>query len=127
MIEMQCCDEVEVTSTRGVAECHPYVLGKYKKIGGCGGRSFFQHRNNTDIFLYHACGSWYVGLEIGSCGGWIIAKSAELCPSAPSHLNGWKFFDDGQMIEDESFNIGDTCKFFNDFRPVPEVIFILVQ
>ncbi len=63
--EMQCCDHLELVSTGGVLECHPYVIGSYRRIGSCGGRSFYQHANNTDIFMYHACGAWYVGLEVG--------------------------------------------------------------
>ena len=61
---MQCCGELELTSSGGVLECHPYVLGGYRKIGVCGGRSFYQHKNNSDIFMYHACGAWYLGLEV---------------------------------------------------------------
>jgi hypothetical protein len=62
--EMQCCDDLTIESYGGVLECHPYVLGDYRKIGSCSGRSFYQHKNNTDIFLYHACGAWYIGLEV---------------------------------------------------------------
>ena len=63
--EMQCCDKLSLESVGGVVECHPYVLGHYRKIGECNGRSFYQHNNNTDIFFYHACGAWYVGLQVG--------------------------------------------------------------
>ena len=61
---MQCCDKLSLESVGGVKECHPYVLGHYRKIGECNGRSFYQHNNNTDIFFYHACGAWYVGLQV---------------------------------------------------------------
>ena len=64
ILEMQCCPDLELSSIAGVQECHPYVLGGYKKIGVCGGKSFYQHNNNTDIFIYHACGAWYIGLEV---------------------------------------------------------------
>ncbi len=63
---MQCCDDLQLVSTAGVAMCHPYALGRYRRIGVCGGRSFYQHKNNSDIFLYHACGAWYVGLEVSN-------------------------------------------------------------
>ena len=63
--EMQCCDEVTVESFGGILECHPYVLGDYRRIGQCGGRSFYQHKNNSDIFIYFVCGAWYVGLQVG--------------------------------------------------------------
>ena len=42
--------------------------GLYKKIGVCGGRSIYQHANNTDIFMYYGCGRWFIGLEIGVSG-----------------------------------------------------------
>ena len=64
--------------------CHPYGIshnqhmsvvvrpfsfkGLYKKIGVCGGRSIYQHANNTDIFMYYGCGRWFIGLEIGVSG-----------------------------------------------------------
>ena len=63
LAEMECCGDLQLVSTGGVALCHPYALGRYRKIGVCGGRSFYQHSNNSDIFLYHACAAWYVGLE----------------------------------------------------------------
>ena len=50
--EMQCCDQLTIESWSGVKETHPYVLGDFKKIGKCQGKSFYQHQNNTDIFLY---------------------------------------------------------------------------
>ena len=62
---MECCGDLQLVSSGGVALCHPYALGRYRKIGVCGGRSFYQHTNNSDIFLYHACAAWYVGLEVG--------------------------------------------------------------
>ena len=83
---MVCCDDLTIESYGEIKECkyishfpyasilniyvcffiigHPYALGEYKKIGKCGGRSFFQHKNNTDIFLYYACSAWYIGLEV---------------------------------------------------------------
>ena len=86
---MVCCDDLTIESYGEIKECkyisqfpyrlilctyfcrkvifivgHPYALGEYKKIGKCGGRSFFQHKNNTDIFLYYSCGAWYIGLEV---------------------------------------------------------------
>jgi len=61
---MQCCDDLLVRSYGGINDCHPYVLGEYRRIGQCGGRSFYQHKNNTDIFIYYVCGAWYVGLQV---------------------------------------------------------------
>lgn len=61
---MQCCDDLMVKSYGGINDCHPYVLGEYRRIGQCGGRSFYQHKNNTDIFIYYVCGAWYVGLQV---------------------------------------------------------------
>merc|ERR1719278_1120878 len=57
----------------------PHEMGLYKKIGVCGGRSIYQHANNTDIFMYYGCGRWFIGLEIGVCGGWLFAKSLSIC------------------------------------------------
>ena len=64
---MECCGDLQLVSNGGgVALSHPYALGRYRKIGVCGGRSFYQHKNNSDIFLYHACAAWYVGLEVSA-------------------------------------------------------------
>jgi len=117
--EMQCCDELTVESFGEINQCHPYVLGDYKKIGSCQGKSFYQHKNTTDIFLYHACGAWYLGLEIGVCGGWVLAKSQEICVTS-RHESTWKFFNNGVLQEDPSFQILAKCTFQSDFFPVPE-------
>ena len=67
VVEMECCHHVFVTGDEngGIEECHPYVMGTYKKIGVCGGRSLYQHDNNTEIFMYYGCGRWFIGLEVG--------------------------------------------------------------
>ena len=64
--EMECCHHVVVVGDEngGIVECHPYVIGTYKKIGVCGGRSIYQHDNNTEIFMYYGCGRWFIGLEV---------------------------------------------------------------
>ena len=64
--EMECCHDVVVVGDEngGIVECHPYVIGTYKKIGVCGGRSIYQHNNNTEIFMYYGCGRWFIGLEV---------------------------------------------------------------
>ena len=79
--EMECCGDLQLVSKGGVALCHPYALGRYRKIGVCGGRSFYQHSNNSDIFLYHACAAWYVGLEASSHFPFSRQKRAHVSPS----------------------------------------------
>ncbi|XP_059080816.1 uncharacterized protein LOC131878727 isoform X2 [Tigriopus californicus] len=115
---MQLLMSMKSETRGGVLECHPYAMGRYRKIGSCGGRSFYQHNNNTDIFLYYACGAWYVGMEVGSCGGWILAKSVELCSTA-EHQDPWKFYNNGQLEHDPSFHAMELCQFYDDFRPLP--------
>ena len=151
---MQCCDKLSLESVGGVVECHPYVLGHYRKIGECNGRSFYQHNNNTDIFFYHACGAWYVGLQVGHkmieakslnsinlkilstteschciekmnlqigvCGGWLVAKSLQICASA-THEGPWEFFNQGVLHQDVTFHVKEWCQFNEDFRPIPIV------
>ena len=65
--EMECCHQVLVGGDHfgGVHLTHPYITGKYKKIGVCDGRSLYQNINNTEIFLYYVCGRWFIGLEVG--------------------------------------------------------------
>ena len=74
---MECCHHVVVEGddTGGIFECHPYVFGGYKKIGVCGGRSIYQHNNNTEIFMYYGCGRWIIGLEVGKQLFIIIGKN----------------------------------------------------
>ena len=50
----------------------------------------------------------------------MLAKSTELCASG-YHQASWKYFNEGKMEEDESFQIVEQCQFYNDFRPVPTV------
>ena len=59
--------------------------------------------------------------QVGSCGGWILAKSLELCVTS-DHQTPWQFYNQGQLETDESFQIMEMCKFHNDFRPLPKVI-----
>ena len=70
--EMECCHHVvvEAANDGGIMECHPYVMGTYKKIGVCGGRSIYQHDNNTEIFMYYGCGRWFIGLEVRRIEYW---------------------------------------------------------
>ena len=65
--EMECCHQVLVGGDHfgGVHLTHPYITGKYKKIGVCDGRSLYQAVNNTEIFMYYVCGRWFIGLEVG--------------------------------------------------------------
>ena len=64
--EMECCHYVLVGGDQfaGIHKTHPYISGEFKKIGVCDGRSLYQHRNNTEIFMYYVCGRWFIGLEV---------------------------------------------------------------
>ena len=126
------------------AICHPYGIsnnqhmsvvarpfsfkGLYKKIGVCGGRSIYQHANNTDIFMYYGCGRWFIGLEIGVCGGWLFAKSLSICihgqhevkhKPLSSWMQGffrihiqvtWSMTSDRGLLEDRSLRVDQTCQ-----------------
>ena len=35
---MQCCDDLTIESYGEIRECHPYVIGDYRKIGSCGNK-----------------------------------------------------------------------------------------
>ena len=121
---MQCCNDISLESTGGVMKCHPYILGRYHKIGECNGRSFYQHNNNTDIFLYHACGAWYVGIQVGICGGWMVSKSLEICVTSTGNMM-WQFYDEGVLNDDRSFRIKEWCRFFQDFQPLPTTVTVI--
>ena len=102
--------------------------GLYKKICVCGGRSIYQHANNTDIFMYYGCGRWFIGLEIGVCGGWLFAKSLSICihgqhevkyKSLSSWMQGffrihiqvtWSMTSDRGLLEDRSLRVDQTCQ-----------------
>ena len=89
---MECCHYVLVGGDQfgGIHKTHPYIHGEYKKIGVCDGRSLYQHRNNTEIFMYYVCGRWFIGLEIGVCGGWVFTKTFDICVHSP-HEGSWNF------------------------------------
>jgi len=121
--EMECCSTVTVSGgpsphmESGGAESHPYAMGLYKKIGVCGGRSIYQHTNNTDIFLYHGCGRWFVGLEIGVCGGWIFAESLSICVHG-IHETPWTMTTEHGLLEDRVLTVTQTCS--DDSVPMPQ-------
>jgi len=108
--EMECCQHVDVFGDEngGVVECHPYVIGRYKKIGVCGGRSIYQHNNNTEIFMYYGCGRWFIGLEIGVCGGWVFTKSMEICVHG-AHEMHWQFVSETGLNKDKTLKINEDC------------------
>ena len=58
--------------------------------------------------------------QIGVCGGWILAKSSEICASA-RHQYSWKFFHNAILKEDPTFQVVERCQFQTDFFPVPQV------
>ena len=110
----------------GVAEAHGYVEGVYKKIGVCGGRSLYQHQNNSEIFLYYGCGRWFIGLQIGRqdaftlklkkntnlgvCGGWVFTKTVDICVHG-EHENSWQFIQQFPvgLTKDKSFKVTESC------------------
>ena len=61
--EMECCHHVMVGGEQfgGVHGPHPYVSGRFKKIGVCDGRSLYQQETNTEIYMYYVCGRWFIG------------------------------------------------------------------
>ena len=61
-----------------------------------------------------------IHFQIGVCGGWVLAKSQEICVTS-RHQSSWKFFNNGILQEDPSFQILAKCTFQSDFFPVPEV------
>ena len=61
--------------------------------------------------------------QIGVCGGWILAKSSEICASA-RHQYSWKFFHNAILKEDPTFQVVERCQFQTDFFPVPQVNYI---
>lgn len=108
--EMECCHHVFVTGDEngGIEECHPYVMGTYKKIGVCGGRSLYQHDNNTEIFMYYGCGRWFIGLEIGVCGGWVFTKTPSICIHG-QHEKHWQYVAEEGLRKDRTFGVGQDC------------------
>jgi len=109
--EMECCHHVVVEGddNGGIFECHPYVFGGYKKIGVCGGRSIYQHNNNTEIFMYYGCGRWFIGLEIGVCGGWVFTKTMDICVHG-RHEKDWQFVSEVGLNKDKSLKVKEACQ-----------------
>ena len=52
--------------------------------------------------------------KVGVCGGWILAKSQEIC-STSRHKTPWQFFNEGQLYADETFRLVEKCQFNQDF------------
>ena len=94
----------------------------------CGGRSIYQHANNTDIFMYYGCGRWFIGLEIGVCGGWLFAKSLSICIHGQHEVKynitlflrarffriqiqvTWSMTSDRGLLEDRSLRVDQICQ-----------------
>ena len=139
VVEMECCHHVFVTGDEngGVQECHPYVMGTYKKIGVCGGRSLYQHDNNTEIFMYYGCGRWFIGLEVGGeavfmislvfqigvCGGWVFTKTPSICIHG-QHEKHWQYVDEVGLRKDRTFGVGQDCDHTSK-NNIPRCIFLI--
>ena len=70
---------------------------------------------NSIISLYEK-----MDFQIGVCGGWLVAKSLQICASA-AHEGPWEFFNQGVLHQDVTFHIKEWCQFNEDFRPIPIV------
>lgn len=58
-----------------------------------------------------------------------MVKSVEQCVSS-LHQTQWKYFDNGNLLFDDSFTIKEECQLYDDFRPIPTVraaTFYLIQ
>ena len=124
--EMECCHHVMVGGDQfggrfywevltsyidlygGVHGVHQYVAGRYKKIGVCDGRSLYQQETNTEIFMYYVCGRWFIGLEIGVCGGWVFTKTMDICAHG-NHEDTWYFITGAGLQQDKSFRVKEAC------------------
>ena len=56
--------------------------------------------------------------QIGTCGGWLMAKSLDMCVSG-QHFTPWRFFNEGRLEDDATFQMGEKCKVQQDFAPLP--------
>ena len=70
------------------------------------------------IQSYHCMAK--MDFQIGVCGGWLVAKSLQICASA-AHEGPWEFFNQGVLHQDVTFHIKEWCQFNEDFRPIPIV------
>ena len=84
------------------------MAGRYKKIGVCDGRSLYQQETNTEIFMYYVCGRWFIGLEIGVCGGWVFTKTMDICAHG-NHEDTWYFISGAGLQQDKSFRVKAAC------------------
>ena len=84
------------------------MSGRFKKIGVCDGRSLYQQETNTEIFMYYVCGRWFIGLEIGVCGGWVFTKTMDICAHG-NHEDTWYFISAAGLQQDKSFRVKEAC------------------
>ena len=63
-------------------------------------------------------------MQISQCGGWLVAKDVNANAICATSLHGsaWKYFDQGVLKEDDTFQILERCTFQGDFFPVPPTV-----
>ena len=95
--------------------------------------SWSNHNHILWTLLYHSW-SWLrrrrchfdsvFSLQISQCGGWLVAKDVNANAICATSLHGsaWKYFDQGVLKEDDTFQILERCTFQGDFFPVPPTV-----
>ena len=58
--------------------------------------------------MYYVCGRWFIGLEIGVCGGWVFTKTMDICAHG-NHEDTWYFITGAGLQQDKSFRVKEAC------------------
>ena len=107
-----CCDTLVLSSTGGIAENYPELLGKYTQIGEDNDRPIFKHQTIlTTMHLHYTMDNhfkwegWMITATNNQTFGYISNKGDNFCPIGLN--SGWEFQLITGWVEDNTLSV--TC------------------
>merc|ERR1719309_1595394 len=92
----ECCTDIIITSSAGVAENYPELLGKYTKVGEENGRDVYKHQTMlTTMHLHYTTDSqykwegWMITKDDNENFGYVSNRASNKCPTGLT--SGWEF------------------------------------
>ena len=109
----ECCETIRLSSSGGVADTYPELLGKYVKIGEDNDRYVYKHQTIlTTMHLHYTVDShfkwegWMITEEDNTVFGYISNDNDNLCPTGLT--SGWEYQMSDGWTEDTTFTV--TCE-----------------
>jgi len=108
----ECCEDIVITSSAGVALNYPELLGKYSIVGSENERDLYKHQTLlTTMHLHYTTDTeyrwegWTITKDDDEKFGYVSNRKDNQCPTGLS--SGWEFQMPGGWLEDATLAV--TC------------------